>query len=477
MNKHREILKGFVIACSFLVVLSFLKVDAMAFIQKTGTIIEETSLYESASDTATSLMELEVGKEVTVNNQVDDSSGRIWYQLVVDSSTYGYVKAEVVSTSTTGEDVSSEEATVEDTEEEVQTTVTYETYIQLVGTTGGSSVNMRKEASTSTDVVTSLSAGTTFDIIGETTGTDNYVWYQVQIELDGQTLQGYVRSDLATTSEEERQKEVIVEVTPETEATPQEEVIVSPYDIVQGADEDGEVVWYLTDDADSQYEITSLLASEGKSGAGIGMMIFMVILILLVGFLGFLAYTFYSRLVEAEDYLYDLKQKKEQNKKVAQKKAQEPEKKSMVHLSKPDLPPMKDDSPIGKPVTVSSKPTVTDPKTTAGKQTPPKARPGNKPPVRQTQKAKPSSYVEPAMKNKIEVQSPKETYTNSTIKTPEYNYLPKSEDIIEATSRDLESRFSEDKVKPAKTGWKSKNFLTDDDDDLDFNFLKFDDDK
>jgi len=60
-----------------------------------------------------------------------------------------------------------------------------------------SSVRVRKEASTSSDVVGSAANGETFTIQSEVTAADGYVWYK--ISLDGTT--GYIRSDLAQKSE------------------------------------------------------------------------------------------------------------------------------------------------------------------------------------------------------------------------------------------------------------------------------------
>lgn len=60
-----------------------------------------------------------------------------------------------------------------------------------------SSVRIRKEASTSSDVVGSAANGESFTIQSEVTGTDGYVWYKISV--DGST--GYIRSDLAQKSD------------------------------------------------------------------------------------------------------------------------------------------------------------------------------------------------------------------------------------------------------------------------------------
>lgn len=69
----------------------------------------------------------------------------------------------------------------------------------------GSSVNIRKDASTSSDKVGSAKQGDTFEIKSEKTGADGKVWYQ--ITLNGQT--GYIRSDLAQKSQDTTSAPVI----------------------------------------------------------------------------------------------------------------------------------------------------------------------------------------------------------------------------------------------------------------------------
>lgn len=60
-----------------------------------------------------------------------------------------------------------------------------------------SSARVRKEASTSSDVVTSVSNGDSFTIQAEVNGSDGYVWYKISVN----NQIGYIRSDLAQKSE------------------------------------------------------------------------------------------------------------------------------------------------------------------------------------------------------------------------------------------------------------------------------------
>ena len=59
-------------------------------------------------------------------------------------------------------------------------------------------LNVRKEASTSSNIVCKLSKGTKVSIVSEKTGTDGLKWYSVSFTYNGGTYKGYIRSDLLT---------------------------------------------------------------------------------------------------------------------------------------------------------------------------------------------------------------------------------------------------------------------------------------
>lgn len=60
------------------------------------------------------------------------------------------------------------------------------------------SAKIRKEASTSSDVLGSAAQGDAISIIGQTTGSDGNVWYQIYVDAN---TKGYIRSDLASVTD------------------------------------------------------------------------------------------------------------------------------------------------------------------------------------------------------------------------------------------------------------------------------------
>lgn len=63
------------------------------------------------------------------------------------------------------------------------------------GTVAVESAKIREKADASSNQLGSVARGGTVDIIGETTGTDGKVWYQVYVDAN---TKGYIRSDLIT---------------------------------------------------------------------------------------------------------------------------------------------------------------------------------------------------------------------------------------------------------------------------------------
>ena len=59
-------------------------------------------------------------------------------------------------------------------------------------------VNIRSYASTGADIRSKLSAGTTATVVSEKTGSDGKKWYKISYQLNGTTMEGYIRSDLVT---------------------------------------------------------------------------------------------------------------------------------------------------------------------------------------------------------------------------------------------------------------------------------------
>ena len=65
-------------------------------------------------------------------------------------------------------------------------------FTRTTGEVTGSSVKVRKDASTTSDMVASVKAGDGLDVVDSVTGADGKVWYKIVVKADEY---GYVRSD------------------------------------------------------------------------------------------------------------------------------------------------------------------------------------------------------------------------------------------------------------------------------------------
>ncbi len=65
---------------------------------------------------------------------------------------------------------------------------------------GDKNVNVRSSASTSSDVVEKVKGGTAITVTGQATGADSKVWYQVSFNWNGKDITGFIRSDYVTLS-------------------------------------------------------------------------------------------------------------------------------------------------------------------------------------------------------------------------------------------------------------------------------------
>lgn len=413
-----------------------------AYIQKPGTVNESVALRQNADESSNQVMQLAIGQEVKVNNEITDNSGVKWYQVFVNGNTMGYVPASAIlvdgSTATnTNTEQSTQGETQTTTQQTTQTTTQTQTVTvtERVGTvTAQSAIRVREQATTASEQLASMEVNDTFIVLDEENAADGHVWYKVEFDDHGNTVYGYVRSDLVSVQEVTKEEKVEVEVpVTDTPATNVE----NPYSIISQKDAEGTTKWYILDANNGDaVEISSLLANSGntKNDGGIYKWLMIAFLLLLIG-AGATATFFYMKWQDAEDFIDELHEKQQKMKKQqapAQPQRTAPAAKSAATPVSAGIPGVR---PMPKPVA-------------------PMPRPVSRP------------VVQPAEQP---VQRP--TYQAPVQDTV---VLPDTQDIVAATQRELQNNPTVTKTNPSNA-WKSKNFLADDDEDLDFDFLDMDD--
>ncbi|MFT3983414.1 MAG: SH3 domain-containing protein [Lachnospiraceae bacterium] len=126
------------------------------------------------------LCKLSTGHSVTVKSEKTGTDEKKWYQISYsynNTASSGWIRSDYV--------------TAEETP--VQTAAS----TASTGSIKGMGVRIRESAVNGT-VVVQLDFGHALKVLGETTGSDGYKWYQVSFTYQGSEKNGYVRSDLVT---------------------------------------------------------------------------------------------------------------------------------------------------------------------------------------------------------------------------------------------------------------------------------------
>lgn len=134
-------------------------------------------------------------QDVTINSSVQGSDGYTWYQVTVDGVS-GYIRSDLLQTSG---DTGTTGTTTNTTETPVAVTAVNPVSATV---TGGQSVRIRSNASTTSQIVTTASNGLVLTVTGQATGTDGKTWYQVNAIVDGASVEGFIRSDYVNLSGE-----------------------------------------------------------------------------------------------------------------------------------------------------------------------------------------------------------------------------------------------------------------------------------
>lgn len=131
------------------------------------------------------------------------------------------------------------------------------------------SVNIRSDASTSSDKAGKAEKGDELEVTGEKKDSSGKTWYAVSFEKDGDTVTGYIRYDLVEAHEAAVEPETEETVPAETEETSQEQestpAVTDEY-YVQYEDDgtgSGTSEWYLHDNTmGNRYKISELMSAQ-----------------------------------------------------------------------------------------------------------------------------------------------------------------------------------------------------------------------
>lgn len=286
----------------------------------------------SASSSADVLTSYAQNTNISIRSQINASDGYVWYEVWTDADKLGYIRSDLVeitdgstppeSTQVTptnqqpADNTQPADTTPADTTPAGNGTPADVTKVNPVSATvkGGDNVRIRNSASTSesSQIITTVQSGLALTVIGQVTGTDGKLWYQVSFSSNGSDVTGYIRSDFVNLSEDltpytepETPPEAVDDGTGVAPSAPVEE---KPYETVFY---DGEWKFLITETGES-YGVEAMLnllsgkdeavAKLEKSKRGQTVAI-IILVILLVGAGGAAAYLVF-KIKDMEDSEY-----------------------------------------------------------------------------------------------------------------------------------------------------------------------------
>ena len=209
-------------------------------------------------------------KTISIKSQTKGADGYTWYEVYVDANTLGYIRSDLVSitdgstppsssTTTTTTTTTTATATPAPAVNETPVDVTAVEPVSAT-VTGGQSVRVRSNASTTSQIVTTAENGMALTVTGQAAGTDGNTWYQVNFIANNTEVTGFIRSDYVALSGELQ--------APSTEQPAEEQPSEEqPAEDTQTTSKDWDTqlqgdAWYLLDMVgQKQYKIDDLFSS------------------------------------------------------------------------------------------------------------------------------------------------------------------------------------------------------------------------
>ena len=209
------------------------------------------------------------GQTITINSQTQGADGQTWYQTFVNAETLGYIRSDFVEIIDGTTPATSTVTPVTPTTPTTTAVGEVEALNPVSATVkGGSSSNVRirSGASTSDDIVKSVANGLVLTVTGRATDSAGDVWYKVTFSDNGSEVEGFIRYDYLTITEELTPyvpEPENPDVNPEEPETPVEPVVTKEYDTELI---DGE--WYLLNYGENTktkiQELYDKLSENGK---------------------------------------------------------------------------------------------------------------------------------------------------------------------------------------------------------------------
>lgn len=232
---------------------------------------DNTRVRNSASTGSEVMTAVNAGDKLDVVSEEQDSEGKTWYKVSINNVS-GYVRSDTVEKAPEGDAEPATSSTAEPAQPAASSSV--EAMASQAATVTTDNVNVRSSASTGGSVVATLKNGAAVTLTGTSTDSSGNKWYQVNFINNGSNVTGFIREDFVELGE-------VVEPAP-TEETPEGEggddelaemygdmptegdtTENNDYELFFEPDQEGVDCWYIHDNkAQKRYKLEQLLQAD-----------------------------------------------------------------------------------------------------------------------------------------------------------------------------------------------------------------------
>ena len=182
-----------ILLCAFLLPITA-KADTQGIINDNNV-----NIRSDADATSTSLGKVNSGDKVTITEEKTNAQNVLWYKITTATGTTGYVRADFVTKQAAGADNNNNNNNDNNNNNNNNNNNPNVTNVDSKSAyITGDVVNIRSQASASSDLIAKAQKNTEVTVVGETTASDGYKWYKVTFTVDGSTKTGFIRGDLLT---------------------------------------------------------------------------------------------------------------------------------------------------------------------------------------------------------------------------------------------------------------------------------------
>jgi len=233
----------------------------------------KTNVRTSASTESDVMTVVNAGDRLDVYSEEQDSEGKTWYKVTINNVS-GYVRSDTVEKESEAE---ASLAAAQEGQAEPVAASGVEAMPSQAATVNKNDVNVRSSASTGGSVVAKLAEGAAVTLTGTTSDNEGKTWYQVNFINNGSNVTGYIREDFVEPGEvvgdvpqegaegegAEGGEDELADMYGDMPTEDESSAPNNDYELFFEADQEGVDCWYIHDNvAQKRYKLEQLMQAD-----------------------------------------------------------------------------------------------------------------------------------------------------------------------------------------------------------------------